>query len=412
MPHKGEDVRKVKVLQLITHLGFGGASDNTLLTVEQLSRAHYEVHLAAGQDYLDWVEQGRERADAFFLFPDLHRDPQPVADVRVLNQLTTFIKENNYDIVHTHNATAGILGRIAARRARVPIIIHSMHLLSWQDAIPLGASPWRKAAAAAKRQLYLQLERYAASLSDALIMVCESNRQEAIAARLAPPQKISTIYSGIDQTRFKVGVERAKKCRELGLDPSRPIVGMIGRLSAQKAPLDFVRAAKDVLRDKPDAQFIMVGDGPLAAEVTQAVGDERRIKVLGYRDDVPELYAILDVFALSSLWEGLGRALTEAMIMGVPVAATAVNGIPELVNHQQTGLLSPPHHPAQLAENIVWLLDHPEEARRMGQRGQALVVPNFDAKQMVHSIEALYERLLAEKGRDTLFLDLKRSALG
>jgi glycosyltransferase involved in cell wall biosynthesis len=405
-------MRKIKVLQLITHLGFGGASDNTLLTVEQLSRAHYEVHLAAGQDYLDWVEQGREHADAFFLFPDLHRDPRPLADVRVLNQLTTFIKEHNYDIVHTHNATAGILGRIAARRARVPIIIHSMHLLSWQDAIPMGASPWQKATAAAKRQLYLQLERYAASLSDMVITVCESNRQEAIAAHLAPAEKIATIYSGIDLSRFQVKVDRVAKCRALGLDPNRPIVGTIGRLSAQKAPLDFVQAAKRALQERPDLQFLMIGDGPLAAVVAQAIGDEQRIQVLGYRDDVPELYAILDVFALASLWEGLGRALTEAMIMGLPIAATAVNGIPELVHHQQTGLLSAPHHPAQLAENIMWLLNHPEEARRMGQCGQAQVVPNFDAKQMVDHIEALYERLLAEKVRDTLFFDLKRSALG
>jgi glycosyltransferase involved in cell wall biosynthesis len=405
-------VRKIKVLQLITHLGFGGASDNTLLTVEQLSRGQYEVHLAAGGDHMDWVEQGKQRADAFFLFPDLHRDPHPVADLRALNQLTAFIKEHNYDIVHTHNATAGILGRIAARRARVPIIIHSMHLLSWHDAIPLGASPGRRVAAAAKRQLYLRLEQFAASLSDALIMVCESNRQEAIAARLAPPEKISTIYSGIDQARLRVHVDRVAKCHSLGLDAARPIVGMIGRLSAQKAPLDFVQAAKDVLRHRPDVQFIMVGDGPLAADVIGAIGDEQRIKVLGYRDDVAELYAILDVFALASLWEGLGRALTEAMIMGIPIAATAVNGIPELVIHRQTGLLSPPHHPAQLAEHIAWLLENPEAARRMSERAQARVVPDFDARLMVEKIEALYERLLAEKGRDALVFDLKRSAVG
>ena len=106
-------MRKVKVLQLITHLGFGGASDNTLLTVEQLSRAHYEVHLAAGQDHMDWAGQGRRRADAFYLFPDLHRDPRPLADLRVLNQLSAFIKEQGYDIVHTHNATKTFSGAFA-----------------------------------------------------------------------------------------------------------------------------------------------------------------------------------------------------------------------------------------------------------------------------------------------------------
>ena len=127
-------MRKTKVLQLITHLGFGGASDNTLLTVEHLSRANYEVHIAAGQDYMDWSERGRSCADALFLCPDLRRNPHPLAAIRVLRQLEAFIREQGYDIVHTHNAKAGVVGRIAARRAGAPIVLHSMHLLSWQDA--------------------------------------------------------------------------------------------------------------------------------------------------------------------------------------------------------------------------------------------------------------------------------------
>lgn len=390
-------MRKIKVLQLITHLGFGGASDNTLLTAEHLSRASYEVHIAAGQDYMDWVERGRSSADALFLFPDMRRSPHPLADIRVLRQLERFIREQGYDIVHTHNAKAGVVGRIAARRAGAPIVLHSMHLLSWQDAHAQADGLAKRAQAAAQQRIYLRLERYAAKLSDALIMVCESNRQEAIAAGLAPAEKISTIYSGIEFDRFQRPVDRAAKCRELGLAPDRPIVGMIGRLSAQKAPLDFVAAAKLALERRPDAQFILVGDGPQADEVALAVAGEPRIRVLGYRDDVPELYGILDVFALASLWEGLGRALTEAMIMAVPVAATAVNGIPELVIHGETGLLSPPNQPAGLGENIAWLLAHPAEAQAMSRRGQARVLPKFGAAQMVEQIEALYERLLAEK---------------
>jgi glycosyltransferase involved in cell wall biosynthesis len=141
----------------------------------------------------------------------------------------------------------------------------------------------------------------------------------------------------------------------------------------------------------------MVGDGPMAAEVHQAIGDEQRIKVLGYRDDVPEIYAILDIFVLSSLCEGLGRALTEALSVGVPVAATAVNGIPELVIHGETGLLSPPRDPAHIAQNILWLLDHPEEAKVMSRRAQERIVPVFGAKQMINQIDALYERLLVAK---------------
>jgi glycosyltransferase involved in cell wall biosynthesis len=163
------------------------------------------------------------------------------------------------------------------------------------------------------------------------------------------------------------------------------------------------------LQQVPDAQFIMVGDGPLAFEVQQAIGDEQRIKVLGYRDDVPEILSILDVFALSSLFEGLGRALTEAMLMGIPVVVTAVDGMPELVTHTKTGLLSPPQNPAQLAENIIWMLEHPEGAYRMGQCARERVAPNFGVKQMVDKIEALYERLLVEKGRPKALSQLRHT---
>lgn len=394
---EGKRMKKRKILHLITHLGLGGASDNTLLTVKGLSRNRYEVHLAAGQDYTDWIDRGQDYADAFFLFSDLYRSIRPVADIRLLKQLTDFIKANRYDIVHTHNAKAGIVGRIAARRAGVPIIIHTFHLFSWRAAHSFHASSWQNFRGAIEGQLYFQAERYVASFSDMIVTVCELNRREAIELNLTPPDKINTIYSGIDLNRFEVNVDPVEKCRSLGLNPSQPIIGTIGRLSIQKAPLDFVKAAKIVLQQVPAAQFIMVGDGPLASEVHQEIGDEQRIKVLGYRDDVPEILSILDVFALSSLFEGLGRALTEAMIMSVPVVVTAVDGMPELVTHKKTGLLSPPREPARLAENIMWLLDHPEEAERIRQRARNRVVPTFSAERMVEQIEALYERLLVEK---------------
>jgi glycosyltransferase involved in cell wall biosynthesis len=391
-------MEKIKVLHLITHLGVGGAQDNTLLTVKGHSRKRYEVHLAAGPDYTDWEARGRAYANAFFLFPDLRRSVDPRVDWRALNQITDFLREHKYHIVHTHSAKAGTLGRMAARRAKVPLVIHTFHSFGWQVARTANTRPWQVYTSSVKEWFYILMERYAASLCDALITVSELNKQEAMNINLAPPEKFTTIYSGIDLNRFKVNVERTQKCHSLGLSPNQPIVGTIGRLSTQKAPLDFVAAANIVLQQKPDVQFIMIGDGPLASQVRQAIGDEQRIKLFGYRDDVPEVMSILDLFVLSSLWEGLGRALTEAMIVGVPVAATAVDGVPELVTHQQTGLLSPPGTPARLAENIIWILDHPEEAQRMSQSARNRVVPTFGAERMVEQIEALYERLLLEKG--------------
>lgn len=388
---------RIKVLHLITHLGVGGAQDNTLQTVKKHSRQRYQVDLAAGQDYTDWVERGRSYADAFFAFPDLRRAVSPTADWRALDQLTAFLHRRPYDIVHTHSSKAGILGRIAARRAGVPVIVHTIHGFGWQVTSPATSRPWQRAAGQVEKWYYVLLERYAASLSDALITVCDLNRQEAIRLKLAPPAKLTTIYSGIDLEHFDVTVNRAEKLRSLGLNPHWPVIGTVGRLCTQKAPLDWVAAAKIVLQCKPHMQFVWVGDGPLAAAVQQAIGDERRIRVFGYRDDVPEILAVLDIFALSSLWEGLGRALTEAMIVGVPVAATAVDGVPELVKHHETGLLSAPGNPAQLANNLVWLLDHPLAAQTMKDRAQKQVVPAFGAERMVERIEGLYERLLDAK---------------
>ena len=378
---------RVRVLHLITHLGIGGAQDNTLLTVQGISRKHYQVHLAAGRDHVDWEKRGRECSDLFFSFSSLQRPVHLLADIRALNQITTFIKDHGYHIVHTHSSKAGVVGRIAARRARVPIVVHTIHGFPWHNFMP-PVQKW----------LYILTERRVASISDALITVSELNKQEAIGLGLAPSEKFTTIYSGIDLNSFRVSVDQAQKRSGLGLDPNEPVVGTVGRLSPQKAPLDFVAAAKKVLEQRPNARFIMVGDGPLSPQVHKAIGSEQRIKVLGMRDDVPEILAILDVFALSSLWEGLGRALTEAMIMGCPVAATAVNGVPELVTHGKTGLLSPPGAPMDLAQSVMWLLDHPGEARKMGQAARERVVPAFSAERMVEQIETLYEQLLVEAG--------------
>lgn len=397
-------MERVKVLHLITHLGFGGALDNTLLTVKGHSRDRYEVHLAAGaiepgEDYADWSARAQGYADALFIFPSLGRSVQLLRDIRALHQLTDFMREQNYQIVHTHTTKAGILGRIAARRARVPVVIHTFHAFAWQVAYAFHSSGWRNHLSSVKERLYVAVERYAASLSDVLITVAELNKREAIERKIAPPEKFTNIYSGVDLERFVAcAPDRNQLCQRLGLDADRPIVGMVGRLSTQKAPLDLVKAAKMALRHKPQVQFILVGNGPLAQEVRKAIGSEQRIKVLGFVDDVPQILSILDVFALSSLWEGLGRALTEAMIMSVPVAATSVGGVPELVIDKETGLLSPPENVAQLAENIVWLLDHPEEARRLSARARERVVPAFSVQRMIEQIEALYERLLVEKG--------------
>ena len=256
----------------------------------------------------------------------------------------------------------------------------------------------RRLAATAKKRLFMFLEHYAGKLSDQIITVCAQNKQQAIEQKLASEDSIVTIYSGIDLDRFDVCGDRPEIFDSLDCDPARPLIAFIGRLCEQKAPLDFVAAAKRVLVKRSDAQFLIAGDGPLADQVLAAIRDEPRIKSVGFYEQVPELLSVLDVLAVSSLWEGLGRSVTEAMIMGVPVAATAVDGIPELVTHERTGLLSQPRDPSSLAANILRLIDQPDEAQRMAQRAKSRVVPAFGADRMLEQIEVLYQSLLQEQG--------------
>jgi len=397
------DEKRVKVLHIITHLGVGGALDNTLLTVERLPRERYEVdlvagHLPTGEGYENWEERSRECADRLLLFPGLRRQVHPVRDLLVCQRLTKFIREQGYHIVHTHCAKAGVLGRIAARRAGVPIVVHTCHAFGNQVVSNVeGAIPLRLAAAMKKR-LFTFLEQYAGSMSDRIITVCEQNKRQAIEQELASAQDVVTIYSGIDLERFEVSRDRQEICDYLELDAARPLVAFIGRLCEQKAPLDFVLAAKRVLEQRPETQFLIAGDGPMVDEVLASIGDEPRIKCVGFYQHVPDLMSVLDVLAVSSLWEGLGRSVTEAMIMGVPVAATAVDGIPELVDHEKTGLLSQPRDPDSLAANILRHIDRPEEAKQMARRAKSLVVPAFGAQRMLEKIDSLYQTLLCERG--------------
>ena len=223
------------------------------------------------------------------------------------------------------------------------------------------------------------------------------DKEEAIRSKIVSADKIVTIYSGIDLSQFEVSIDVAKKRLELGLDPHLPVVGTVGRLSKQKAPQDFVKAAFAVLRQVPQVQFLMVGDGPLRQKVEELIGGDSRIKILGYRQDVPQILQIFDVFVLSSWWEGLGRALTEAMIIGLPIVATKVNGVPELVVDGETGLLAPPRCPHLLAKKIVRLLQNPDTAKQFGKNAHRKVASSFSADLMIESISNLYQVLLEAK---------------
>ena len=374
------------MLHVITRFA-GGAGGNTLMSAAGMDPNRYESWITAASGGPLW-EPAEAGGIETVRLPRLHEWISPHEDALVLAQLVRLIRRERFSIVHTHCSKGGLLGRLAASLAGTPAVVHTFHLFAAHD----GLSPWRRAA-------YRSLDRLARPFADQYLAVSPRVSREAVETRLAPPGSVTVVPSAIEVDRIQH--ERDPEVRrELGISDAAQVVGWIGRMVPQKAPLDFVRMAAAVMRVRHDTVFVMVGDAsfesaPLERE-TKA--EARRLGVdivfTGFRPDAPRLAAAFDVAVITSRYEGLGRALTEAMASGRPVVATAVNGVPDLVEPGSTGLLAPPGDTARLAECVLWLLDHPEEARRMGFQGRTRVGSSFDQATMCTMLDQIYSRLL------------------
>lgn len=383
--------QRIRVLHIITRLIVGGAQENTMLTAAMLDRERYAVEIVSGPQTGSegsLIEEVRARGIPLTIEPTLVREVSPLHDLRALFALARRIRRGRYVIVHTHSSKAGILGRLAARLAGVPIIVHTVHGWGHHDRQhPLV------------RRTYILLERFVQRFTNRLIVVSPRNAEKGLADGIARPEKYVTIRSGIELERFRRPARPREQVRaELGIPPEALVIGSVTRLSPQKAPLDFVEAAAQVAACRPDVHFVVVGDGPLRAPVearVAALGLSGRFHLAGLRRDVPDLMHSFDLFALTSLWEGLPRVLPQAMAAGLPIVATAADGNAEAVTDGINGFLTPPGDPAALAAALLRLLEDPALARRMGEAGRARA-DEFDARAMVAAIAALYEELLSE----------------
>jgi glycosyltransferase involved in cell wall biosynthesis len=379
-------MKKIKVLHIITYLPIGGAQDNTLLTVEKLDPDRYNVTLLCGPEGA-WIKRLEKINHVRRVYiKSLVRPVHPWADLTAAIQIFRHIRAERYQIVHTHSSKPGVIGRIAAKMAGTPVVVHTIHGFPFHDYMP--------------RFIYffcVWLERFVSRLSDKIITVSKLNLEKAVQLKLAPRDRFVNIYSGIQLEKFEFKNRRFHIRQRLGLTKDHIIIGLIGRLFTQKAPQYFIKAVPEVIRRFPSARFLLVGDGELKQSLIRLSQDldvMEYVRFLGFREDVPEILNILDIFVLTSLWEGLGRSLTEAMAMAKPVVATSVEGVPELVKHNVTGLLVPPCDEGRIAESIIYLLRNPKEASRMGRAAQKNVKDKFSVHRMISEIDALYEGLI------------------
>ena len=358
-----------------------GQTTHVLSLARGLDRRTYHVTVV--------LPANLQRSIAAFERAGVEVVPLPLRKVvwrpRAVTTLARLIRQRDF-IVHVHSQEAGLLSRVVAWMAGARRVIYTPQV------IDIRRARWH--------WLYVLIERTLAHVTDVIVSVNEADRQRLIRWGI-PPHKVVTIPNGIDLTAFEGPVDVGSLRRVMGLDEDRPLVMQVGRLSAQKDPLAFVEGAVHIVRERPDTQFALVGEGPLRDAVAMRVreiGLDGCLHLLGYRDDAFRLIAAADVVSLTSRWEGTPHALLEAMAWSRPVVATAVNGCPEIVVDGVTGFLVPPGNVTAWARRVIDLLNDPAMASAMGQRGRIRVEGKFSLREMVTRIERLYLRVAgAEK---------------
>lgn len=375
--------RALRVAILITRLE-GGAGVLALRGLLALDRAQFRPVLVTGSGGQQ-LDQAREAGLEVITEPALRAPIDPRRDVSALRALSALLRRRPFDVVHTHTAKAGTLGRIAARRAGVPRVVHTYH-----------GFPFHEFQSRLRRGSYIAIERHLGRMTDVALCVGTGVAVEAIRRGLVPPERVRTIGVAVPGGPPLAPGARERARQALGVPPDATVVGAVGRLTYQKAPEDFLTAMRELGRmrapGQPDVVGVWVGSGDLAERIGQLTRSAPgpRVVLAGERTDVPEILPAFDVFALPSRYEGLPTAIVEAMVCGVPVVATAVNAVGDVVVPGETGLLVPPHRPDLLAETINYLLNSPGTAARLAMTARERLGARYSVTALREVLTAAY----------------------
>ena len=381
----------IRILRIIARLNVGGPAMHTILLTKLLSADRFFSTLISGQvspSEGDMHYLADEQGVSPYIIPELGREIRWRDDVIALWKLYRLMRTQRPTIVHTHTAKAGMLGRVAAKLAGVPIIVHTFH-----------GHVFHSYFSRRKTQFFLWIERILGKVTDAIITVSPKQREEILSYGIGHPDKVRAIGLGLELEQFvNDQVQRGKLRQDLHIAPEAPLIGIIARLAPIKGHTYFLEAARQVIEKHPYAQFVVVGDGELRGELehyTDTLGIRSHVHFTGFRRDLPEIYADVDVVVLSSLNEGSPLTLIEALAAGKPVVASQVGGVGDLVQHEQSGFLVPPKDSKLLAEGIMRMLTLSQDERaQMGMNGRNSVYPKYHISTLVKNVETLYKELL------------------
>lgn len=392
MTEASTQTRRVRVVRVFSRLNIGGPAVHVILLTAGLRPLGYETRLVVGKESPregNMLSLAAEKGVVCERVDGLGREIAPLRDVRALLGLHRILRSWRPTIVHTHTAKAGLLGRLAARVAGVPVIVHTYH----GHVLRGYFSPTRTA-------VFRWLETRLASLADALVVVSEAIKRDLVDLGVASAEKIRVVPLGLDLSRLSGPLPRGVLRRDIGIGDDAPLVGMVGRLVPIKDVPTFLAAARLVRDVVGEARFALVGDGEdrtsLEAECRR-LGLEGAVTFFGWRSDLAAVYGDLDVVVNASLNEGTPVALIEALAAARPVVATRVGGTPDLLGEDVRGRLVPPADPHALAGAIVETLQESEAARRRAQAGREFVIARHSVARLVRDVDELYRELLAAK---------------
>jgi glycosyltransferase involved in cell wall biosynthesis len=388
-----------KIMHIITRLDMGGSAQNTLLTCSGLEEK-YDIILAHGLSHESGitatekrtidsqVAAARQKGVKTLPIPGLVRRIDPIDDLRAFINLLKLIRRERPALVHTHSSKAGILGRLAAKLAGVPLIVHTPHgHVFYGHFGPLAS------------KIFLVMEKIFDVITDRTIALTEGERNDYLNLAVSKAHKIDIIHSGVDIRRFTPGrTDRAALKKQLGINAHSFVVGTVGWLLPIKGPMHLLHAMIALWQKEIDSALIYVGKGDLEDRLKAEAlsrGVSNRVIFLGWRSDVDDIMQLFDVFVLPSLNEGMGRVLVEAMAAAKPVVACNVGGIPDLVKHGFNGFLARPGDSRELSVYIEKLLGDELLRTDMGAQGRKLA-ENYTVDKMIAKIDALYFSLFQD----------------
>lgn len=387
----------MRVAHIITRMIVGGAQENTLLTCLDLKQMYGDdVLLITGPTKGPegrLLEQGRAGDLSVAVVESLQRSINPVQDWRAYQQIRAILRDYKPDVVHTHSAKGGILGRAAAWKERVPAILHTVH-----------GAPFYEYQSLAARKFYQSCERWAARRCHRFICVADAMTDLMVNAGVALRDRFTTIYSGMDVQPFvNAGQYRSAMRMQIGFSDDDIVVGKIARLFELKGHEFIVQAAPKVVEQCPKVKFLFVGDGALRGALETEIahnGLQDHFVFVGLvpPQEVPKYIGAMDMLVHTSLREGLARALPQGLLAGIPAISYDIDGAREVVRTGETGYLLPPKSIEPLADAIAKLANDPVGRAAMGRNGRTFCESRFDHHHMTEQIRSLYAQTLQENG--------------